>query len=43
MHWIIYVIIGFIVLILIPMAVKIVAEYERGVIFRRSIPHHPLC
>jgi len=34
MHWIIYVIIGFIVLILIPMAVKIVAEYERGVIFR---------
>jgi len=34
MHWIIYVIIGFIVLILVPMAVKIVAEYERGVIFR---------
>ncbi|MBA7620693.1 hypothetical protein ES703_28047 [subsurface metagenome] len=34
MHWIVYVIIGFVVLILIPMAVKIVAEYERGVIFR---------
>ena len=34
MHWIVYVIIGFVVLILIPMSVKIVAEYERGVIFR---------
>jgi regulator of protease activity HflC (stomatin/prohibitin superfamily) len=34
MPWIIYIIIGFAVLILIPMAVKIVAEYERGVIFR---------
>ena len=34
MHWIVYVIIGFVVLILIPMAVKIVPEYERGVIFR---------
>ncbi len=34
MPWIIYVIIGFIVLILVPMTVKIVAEYERGVIFR---------
>jgi regulator of protease activity HflC (stomatin/prohibitin superfamily) len=34
MHWIVYVIIGFVVLILIPMTVKIVAEYERGVIFR---------
>ena len=34
MSWIIYAIIGFFVLILIPMAVKIVAEYERGVIFR---------
>jgi len=34
MHWIVYVIIGFVVVILIAMAVKIVAEYERGVIFR---------
>jgi len=34
MPWIIYVIIGFVVLILIPMAVKILPEYERGVIFR---------
>jgi regulator of protease activity HflC (stomatin/prohibitin superfamily) len=34
MEWIIWVVIGFIVLILIPMTVKIVAEYERGVIFR---------
>ena len=34
MTWIIYVIIGFIILILVPMAVKIVQEYERGVIFR---------
>ncbi|MDD4876452.1 MAG: SPFH domain-containing protein [Dehalococcoidales bacterium] len=34
MPWITYVIIGFVVLILIPMTVKIVAEYERGVIFR---------
>jgi len=34
MHWIVYVIIGFVVLVLIPMAVKIVPEYERGVIFR---------
>jgi len=34
MHWIVYAIIGFFVLTLIPMAVKIVAEYERGVIFR---------
>jgi len=34
MHWIVYVIIGFVVLILVPMSVKIVAEYERGVIFR---------
>ncbi len=34
MPWIIYVIIGFVVLIIIPMAVKIVPEYERGVIFR---------
>jgi regulator of protease activity HflC (stomatin/prohibitin superfamily) len=34
MPWVIYVIIGFIVLILVPMTVKIVAEYERGVIFR---------
>ena len=34
MHWIIYVIIGFIVLTLLPMAIKIVAEYERGVTFR---------
>ena len=34
MHWIVYVIIGFVVLIIIPMAVKIVPEYERGVIFR---------
>ncbi len=32
MPWIIYIIIGFAVLILIPMTVKIVAEYERGVI-----------
>ena len=34
MSWIVYVIIGFVVLIIIPMAVKIVPEYERGVIFR---------
>ncbi len=34
MSWIIYVIIGFVLLILVPMTVKIVAEYERGVIFR---------
>ena len=34
MHWIVYVIIGFVVLTLLPMAVKIVPEYERGVIFR---------
>ncbi len=34
MPWIIYIIIGFVVLILVPMTVKIVAEYERGVIFR---------
>ena len=34
MPWIIYVIIGFVVLILVPMSVKIVAGYERGVIFR---------
>lgn len=34
MTWIIYVIIGFVMLILVPMTVKIVAEYERGVIFR---------
>jgi len=34
MHWVVYVIIGFVVLILITMSVKIVAEYERGVIFR---------
>ena len=34
MSWIIYIIIGFVVLILVPMTVKIVAEYERGVIFR---------
>ena len=34
MHWIVYVIIGFVVLVLLPMAIKIVPEYERGVIFR---------
>jgi len=34
MPWIIYIIIGFVVLILVPMTVKIVTEYERGVIFR---------
>ncbi len=34
MTWIIYALIGFVVLIFISMAVKIVAEYERGVIFR---------
>jgi len=32
--WIAYVIIGFVVLILISMTIKIVPEYERGVIFR---------
>ena len=34
MPWVIYIIIGFAVLVLIPMTVKIVTEYERGVIFR---------
>ena len=34
MHWIVYVIIGFVAVIIVAMAVKIVAEYERGVIFR---------
>ncbi|GAH14175.1 unnamed protein product, partial [marine sediment metagenome] len=34
MHWIVYVIIGFVALIIVAMAVKIVTEYERGVIFR---------
>ncbi len=34
MHWIVYVIIGFVAFIIIAMAVKIVTEYERGVIFR---------
>ena len=34
MSWIIYVIIGLAVLVIIMMAVKIVTEYERGVIFR---------
>ncbi len=34
MTWIIYAVIGFVVLILISMTVKIVTEYERGVIFR---------
>jgi len=34
MHWIVYVIIGFVAFIIVAMAVKIVAEYERGVIFR---------
>jgi len=34
MEWIVIAIIIFLVLILIPMTVKIVAEYERGVVFR---------
>jgi len=34
MEWVIYAIIALAVLVLIPMTVKIVAEYERGVIFR---------
>ena len=34
MSWIIYIIIAFIVIILLSMAIKIVAEWERGVILR---------
>ena len=34
MPWIIYIIIGFVVLTLIPMAVQIVPKHERGVVFR---------
>jgi len=34
MEWVIYAIIALAVLVLIPLTVKIVAEYERGVIFR---------
>ena len=34
MNWIVIVIIALVVFIILPMAVKIVSEYERGVIFR---------
>ncbi len=34
MDWIIWAVIGFLVIIIVPMAIKIVQEYERGVIFR---------
>jgi len=34
MNWIVWAVIGFLVIIIVPMAIKIVQEYERGVIFR---------
>jgi regulator of protease activity HflC (stomatin/prohibitin superfamily) len=34
MSWIVWAVIGFLVIIIVPMAIKIVQEYERGVVFR---------
>jgi regulator of protease activity HflC (stomatin/prohibitin superfamily) len=34
MTWVVWAVIGFLVIIIVPMAIKIVQEYERGVIFR---------